>query len=65
MREITDDTILWFGKYHGKTIAEVRKTDRQYISWAINKGIFKMVKINIDIMFREVLDEVFKEILND
>jgi len=60
MREVTEDFILDFGKYKGKTIAEVRKVDNQYIKWATFKGIFKISIVAVDKMFRELLDEVFK-----
>jgi len=60
MREVTEDFILDFGKYRGKTIAEVRKFDNQYIKWATFKGIFKISIVAIDKMFRGLLDEVFK-----
>ena len=39
---IDRDFTLWFGKYKGKLLKEVIKIDPIYISWCLDKKIFKV-----------------------
>lgn len=32
--KVTQDTVLWFGKYRGKTAKELLRLNPQYLQWA-------------------------------
>jgi len=36
---------LYFGKYKGKTIAEIASIDRDYLRWCIDNGVIKSNKL--------------------
>ncbi len=36
------DTVLWFGKYRGSTLAHAIDTDPEYIEWSLKQNIFNM-----------------------
>lgn len=45
--KITNDNTLNFGKYKGKTIAEIIEIDRNYINWCKEKNIFDQKELQL------------------
>ena len=39
---IDEDFPLWFGKYKGKLLGKIIKEDPKYVSWCLDKNIFKV-----------------------
>jgi hypothetical protein len=54
---IDEDFPLWFGKYKEKLLGEIIKEDPKYVSWCLDKEIFKVSGYLKDHIDKLVIEE--------